>query len=324
MKRPFLSLAFAITLVFGVVVTVQAAGEGPPTRTIPFQGSLELDGSPVDGPTNLMVTLYDDAVADNVLFSEPHSVMAVAGKFSVVIGSQAALPDAVLNAAELFAGVAVEGVTLAGRQKIHAAARVMDPPEFRAGRIVSAEADIDVLDTTTHTTDVLNLEAQTPGLTGWRIAADIAGSNGAFRLNGGNVQLGLHNTGSVFISDTTGPSIRHPFEFQRSGDMAASGVVNAAGMRLGGGGLVTRVEAGTAGNCDGVSPGLGASPTIPFPGPAFTAPPIVTVVPAIYDNAGCTDARLREVGLTSFRIQTYTGDNVPFGCDCVHWIAVGR
>lgn len=311
-------LVAVLTLFLGFVFAVQAAGDGPATRTIPFQGALELDGTPASGAYNIVVTLHDDETAGSELFSEPHTITASAGKFSLVIGANAPLPDAALEAAELFASVSVEGVALDGRQKIHAAARVMDPPQFNAGRLHSNYVEI--------------TPTEVGGLSGWDIAVDIIGQNGAIRLEEGNVQLGLHDSGSVFVSDTRGAGIQHPIELQQDGDILADGdfvgqnvvargTVSANTLQVGGAAPIRRIEAGVVGNCSG--PALPFERLVEFDG-AFASPPVVALTPGEYDNAGCTDVRLINVTSTTFRFNSYTGNNVLTGCGCVHWVAIGK
>ncbi|RME38310.1 MAG: hypothetical protein D6788_07720, partial [Planctomycetota bacterium] len=92
---------------------VLAQAEVP--RLIPYQGFLaDPTGDPLPGPVDLTVTFYDAANAGAVLFQEDHpGVPLQNGVFAIDIGSETTggLPDAGLDATEVWLGLTVDGGT---------------------------------------------------------------------------------------------------------------------------------------------------------------------------------------------------------------------
>lgn len=86
-----------------------AVADGPVPRTINYQGYLtDSTGSPVDAPVNLALALYRTPSGGSPLWSSARLVPVEAGLFSVLLGSEVALP-AGLSDGPLYLGVAVDG-----------------------------------------------------------------------------------------------------------------------------------------------------------------------------------------------------------------------
>ena len=101
---------------------------------IPYQGLLDLDGVPQTGNFDFVFELYDSetegdcAVApDNCLWNDEFPAVSIhRGRFSVLLGSNLALPDTVWQNDAVYLAIKVkqtadaEYTPLAGRKKIHA------------------------------------------------------------------------------------------------------------------------------------------------------------------------------------------------------------
>ena len=117
------------TLVVARIVSADSPplpGEGVP-RQIPYRGTLQRDGAPVTGQTDMTFVLYDDATSTSPLWTESRSVQVVDGIFSVDLGDcdpVSTCPlgalSTVLNAKppSLYLSVLVAGNPLAGRQRL--------------------------------------------------------------------------------------------------------------------------------------------------------------------------------------------------------------
>lgn len=81
-----------------------------------YQGRLEKDAVALEGDHQLRFTLYDGTTALTPVFNFP-SVQVVRGEFSVQLGP---LTSTMLASTALSIGVEVDGVALAGRQRINA------------------------------------------------------------------------------------------------------------------------------------------------------------------------------------------------------------
>lgn len=83
---------FALAFLF---IGSTARSDGDPAtdsvpRYIPYQGSLQRDGQPVNGTLSMGFRLYDGATATNPAWSETLSVPLYEGRFSVILGSSSA------------------------------------------------------------------------------------------------------------------------------------------------------------------------------------------------------------------------------------------
>lgn len=131
-------LAFVTTAAAALAATwaLRAEADGDPTtdalpRVIPYEGTLALDGVPVDGPIDLRVRLYDgpDEGASQV-FVEEHSaalgraVDVASGRFYLALGRYADLAAPILDAEALWLALEVKApgsstwIALSGRQRI--------------------------------------------------------------------------------------------------------------------------------------------------------------------------------------------------------------
>src|SRR5262245_38666854 len=80
---------------------------------IPFQGTLNRDGSFLSGPVHLKVSLFDAQDNGNRVWGpELHDVQLTDGRFSIVLGSLSAFTPSVLGRKPLFIGfeVMVDGL----------------------------------------------------------------------------------------------------------------------------------------------------------------------------------------------------------------------
>lgn len=300
--RRLLLTGGAVSLALIAALMVQAAGDGDPTRGIPYRGKLEFNGTPPSGIHDLTFSLFDDSTAGSELFTETLSVNIFQGNFETVIG-RGTLPDSVYTAAELYARIEVDGTELAGRQQIFATHRSVAPP----GRHSAG-----------HMTLGSNL---VPGLGGWGIAMDLDGDFPAIRHPTSTLQLGFHSTGVFYFSDNlagTG-TLDHFFWLEEDGDVFADGTYNGAGLALSNHPAVTEIQSGTWGNC-AVNNSLPTNSLHNFPEP-FSAVPTVVVTPGEIDDAGCTQVRITSVSTTQVRTRSYTLDAAS-SCGCIHYIAM--
>jgi hypothetical protein len=301
-RRGLIALGvIATTLAIGVAV--QAAGDGPPTRAIPYQGRLEFAGNPPSGVHTMTFTLYDDATAGSVLHTEDIDVPVYAGAFSALIG-EGGLPDSVYTAAELYLAMAVDGSPLAGRQQIFASHRIVDPPgEFSTGK--------------------QTITAAPGGEGGWSIAADYVGPTAGLRYDQGGLLLGLHSNGNLYLADTNN-AFTYSMIVEKGPNAGADsyghGRMNVGSLSLGAdSSTVGAIQFGRAGNCDGGG-GLPQVYTHTFPTP-FANEPVVIVTPNEEDQAGCTEVRLEGVSTNGFTIRSWAL-GAPFACGCVEWLAI--
>ncbi len=111
----------------GYAAISYAAGKnlgGASDYHIPYQGMLELGGDPVDGPLDFVFGLYtsDTAGATAIWTSKTHSLQVSRGYFATVLGDETDLTNrlssAVMSQPVLYIGMKVDGVELAGRQRI--------------------------------------------------------------------------------------------------------------------------------------------------------------------------------------------------------------
>lgn len=105
-------------LALSTVMALAAHGDGPP-RLIPYQASLEHNGQPVEGAVSLDLRLFNAPMGGTLLWAEALADVPVqAGRLGVVLGETAPLPASVFEEEHLWLEVAVDGTTLASRQRI--------------------------------------------------------------------------------------------------------------------------------------------------------------------------------------------------------------
>lgn len=109
--------------VFGGSIAVAAplvGNFGEPPRLIPYAGVLEDGGNPVSSSVEMTFFLVGNVADDlgDALWQENQTVVVSSGRFAVALGGETAIPDSVFNRTELYAGVAISDVELAGRQRI--------------------------------------------------------------------------------------------------------------------------------------------------------------------------------------------------------------
>jgi len=102
---------FAMTLTGSLILWA-----APQDVTFAYQGTLERNGVALEGNHALTFTLYDGTTALLPTFAFP-AVPTARGQFSVELGP---LTNTMLASQNLNIGVIVDGVTLEGRQRVHA------------------------------------------------------------------------------------------------------------------------------------------------------------------------------------------------------------
>ena len=139
-------------LTLGVIVTLawDVFADGDPTtdnvpRTLPYQGTLELNGEPVeatgDNALHILFELYDGQAAEAPAYQQPLIVEVYAGRFTATIGplglnangDEVIISDIIANADDLYLGMTLLGdpedpaddVALSNRQRIHASPYAM-------------------------------------------------------------------------------------------------------------------------------------------------------------------------------------------------------
>ncbi len=91
--------------------------EGVP-RLIPFRGHLEQGGVPVSSPVELTFSLFDAPSGGTPSWTETRMVTPVNGEFSVLLGETSPLSLELVRSGDAWVQLAVEGTTLAGRQRL--------------------------------------------------------------------------------------------------------------------------------------------------------------------------------------------------------------
>lgn len=303
-QRGIIALALVGALAAGLAV--QAAGDGPPNRVLPYQGRLELNGNPPSGMHSIRFVLHDDPVAGAVLHDETIDVAVAGGSFSAMIGAGSTpLTDGVYTAAELFLELQVDGTPLDGRQQIFASHRAVDPPgEFSSGK---------------H-----NITAQPGGALGWRIATDLTGPTAAIRHLEGGLQLGFHQNENLYLADVNAaPDLTYMMIVEKGpavpGGGIGTGLLRVGSLSLGtDSSLISAMQFGKAGDCNG-GPVLATPDTINFPQPFATEPTVLLNINE-EDQAGCTEVRLEGVTTTGFTIRSWAL-GIPSACGCVEYVA---
>jgi hypothetical protein len=119
--RPVVRVAALSALALSVLAAPAARGQTSPARTlVPYQGQLEKDGAPVNGAVDVRVGLFTTTTGSpqtclalsnitgcGIWADEFLSTQVVTGRFTVTLGSGAALPASLFQNAPLYIGVAV-------------------------------------------------------------------------------------------------------------------------------------------------------------------------------------------------------------------------
>jgi len=79
-------LATGIVISAGSVFA-DATGSEPVSSLVPYEGVIEQDGTPLDGPVTLRFSLYDGPVTTVASWVEDQEVIASRGRFSVALGA---------------------------------------------------------------------------------------------------------------------------------------------------------------------------------------------------------------------------------------------
>ena len=120
-KMPLLLVVGALFVFVGASVAQVTGNYGTPPKLVPYNGHLENNGIPVNGTVDLeffVVTSPTESPAA-ALWRESHpDVLVSAGSFSVVLGYSTSFGTLFSEQGELYVGVSVYGVALAGRQRL--------------------------------------------------------------------------------------------------------------------------------------------------------------------------------------------------------------
>lgn len=109
---------------FGVVTHVSRADAdgNPATDAVPrvfaYEGRLEFNGQPFNGSASIAFSVYDGAGAATPVWTETQTIAVYNGSFSATLGTSTPLGNLAANADDLYVGITVDGVALAGRQRL--------------------------------------------------------------------------------------------------------------------------------------------------------------------------------------------------------------
>lgn len=116
-----LALAGAVVLVAFSLRTLADtyADPGGVPRLLPFRGHLESGGAPVTTEVTLEARIFDAGTGGALLWGpETHTVTPADGDFTLMLGTNTALPPSVVRGGDAWVAIAVDGVALAGRQRL--------------------------------------------------------------------------------------------------------------------------------------------------------------------------------------------------------------
>jgi len=317
----FLSCLFAVALsvVFATPVAAQA------DRRLPYQGTLEFNGDPVTADVEMEFALFATASGGSALWTHTQTVPVASGSFSVVLGEQAALPDAVVEQARLYLEVRVAGQLLNGRQPLFAAHQLADPPgEFRAGSVNTGPVDAtsvvaDSVDASSLTTGRATMNDNTNAVFGWRVVMDIHGPHGALRHVGGDILYGLHENGSFYWLNTS--NSEYAMWLNRDGTLNVRNTVQTPSLEVGSTPPIRGIRTGTVGNC-GTPDSAGPSGYVSFGG-TFANVPHVFITVNEPDSAGCVSIRTEGIDQNGFNWRGYVG-GTGVNCQCFNWMAIDQ
>jgi hypothetical protein len=128
MRGFWLALCGATAVLCGGALALALSGPfGTPPRVIAFGGTLDQNGLGVNGdvPMTFYILTSEAAPVTAAVWQEDYPAAApvsvVGGRFQVALGGRTAgtgIPDAVLQNGELYVAVSVNGIELAGRQRL--------------------------------------------------------------------------------------------------------------------------------------------------------------------------------------------------------------
>ena len=128
------------SIALAAAVALPVASAANPPRHIPYTGQLERDGVKVSGPIHMVFYLVDDEAKGQgeALWEEAHSnVQIYSGYFTVVLGSQTAIPSSVLARSALYLGTVVDGVAMSGRKRLLPTSYSVETSAVPAGTVMA-------------------------------------------------------------------------------------------------------------------------------------------------------------------------------------------
>jgi hypothetical protein len=313
---------FTLLLFTGVV---WASHSPDPSIRIPYQGTLFSAETPASGEYEFTFELYDAETLGTQLHIETVDLTVSNGLFAHVIGDAGDLAQSEIRDSNLWLAVTVEGASLGGRQRVHAAPMA----------------------TTASTAHSLTLT--TDRTSAWADWSDyIHMATGAAAITAGDMLFGLHSNKTFYWADQSNAAYSMQLNTATNtlsidsvqassvttGFATVNTVLDVNGhtvtnfLRVGSGGtLMSTMRAGTTGTCGdgngGTQIGGSAGGTTQSFGFTYSSPPLVIAQPHEWDASGCTSTRIIKVTTTDFTIQSWH-DNVLAACDCVQWLAIGQ
>ncbi len=124
-------LRVAIVQLALVSLLATAALAATPSQ-VAYQGLLlDSNGAPVTGVVSIRVTLYDDLLVGNALWTESHGAVDVLdGVYSIELGSFTPLTGAILESGSVFLEIEIDGETLIPRQQLLAVPYALEAGNF--------------------------------------------------------------------------------------------------------------------------------------------------------------------------------------------------
>lgn len=117
--RPFLAALAVASLFGGLAARASMVPGGGVPEPIPYRGLLEQGGLPVtQQEVPMEFELYAGAAATTPSWTEAKVVNVVGGRFSVLLGDTTPIAQTLLDQADLYLAVKVNGQGLAGRQRL--------------------------------------------------------------------------------------------------------------------------------------------------------------------------------------------------------------
>lgn len=224
-KVAAISAGIGALLLATSVIRAQTAAVEDPTL-IPYQGYLEYDGAPAEGPTRVVFTLENEA-GESLGWTETHDVTAHAGRFSAQLGANPSNPiEAFLGLGALYIRISVQTldsswqpvgdlVELEGRQLLSSVPYALRGAPGK-GFVVDGEANV----------GYARIRPQDGTSEGGEILLEGAGANNGWVIDTFGGALRLHSDEQVAFSVSQSGG-------QVSGTIEAEAVISTNNVALG-------------------------------------------------------------------------------------------